>query len=557
MKQAIAAALLIAMCITSCASSSLAPSPTRSPTATAAPSAAPPTATPVPPTPTPAPLRVWHDPAVPTAVRDQVMAALSSLDTVPASSAQQSDLRIGLELPIQLARWVYAVAAPFPTVTDEVQWDDVLSFWAGEPGALSQISDDSTSPTLFVTPETLGMLHGLLGTSSAKVPLAIVEPHRLVDEAWTARPHAWAIVPFDELEPRWKVLRIDGVNILDKGLDVRQYALSVSIGAEGEGADALASALAGRGLLTNRTPEQMTVLMMTGVTALVRGIAHRMEEKGILYPAERVGSLFRAADVLHISNEISFSEDCPAPDPHSKSLTFCSDPRYLDLLRALDPDVIELTGNHVKDYGSQPMLDTLAMYCDEGWIYYGGGTDVEDARLPIIVKRNGTTFGFIGCNPVGPEYAWATAEHPGAAPCDYEYIRSQLANLREQADVPIATLQYWEFHQYEPSTQQRLDFRDLVEAGAMIVSGSQAHHPQAIEFYNGAFIHYGLGNLFFDQMWSLGTRQEFVDRHIIYQGRHISTELLTFMLEDYSQPRPMTAQERAELLKAVFEASGW
>ena len=26
----------------------------------------------------------------------------------------------------------------------------------------------------------------------------------------------------------------------------------------------------------------------------------------------------------------------------------------------------------------------------------------------------------------------------------------------------------------------------------------------AIEFYNGGFIHYGLGNFLFDQMWSLG-----------------------------------------------------
>ncbi|MGB9879350.1 MAG: hypothetical protein ACPLRM_01185, partial [Anaerolineae bacterium] len=61
----------------------------------------------------------------------------------------------------------------------------------------------------------------------------------------------------------------------------------------------------------------------------------------------------------------------------------------------------------------------------------------------------------------------------------------------------------------------------------------------------------------FDQMWSLGTRQEIVDRHVIYNGRHIATELLTFMLEDYSQPRPMTTEERKELLQAVFKASGW
>ena len=87
----------------------------------------------------------------------------------------------------------------------------------------------------------------------------------------------------------------------------------------------------------------------------------------------------------------------------------------------------------------------------------------------------------------------------------------------------------------------------------------QAHHPQAIEF--GAdgrhVILYGLGNLFFDQMFDLGVRQGLIARHTIYQGRLLQTELLTTMLEDYVQPRWATAAERAEILNAVFAASGF
>jgi poly-gamma-glutamate synthesis protein (capsule biosynthesis protein) len=97
----------------------------------------------------------------------------------------------------------------------------------------------------------------------------------------------------------------------------------------------------------------------------------------------------------------------------------------------------------------------------------------------------------------------------------------------------------------------------MSSAGAAIVSGSQAHQPQGFAFDDGRLVHYGLGNLFFDQMQTLGTRQEIVDRHVFYEGRHLSTQLVTFLLEDYSQPRPTTPAERRQLLASVFAASNW
>ncbi|MCE5258768.1 MAG: CapA family protein, partial [Chloroflexi bacterium] len=302
---------------------------------------------------------------------------------------------------------------------------------------------------------------------------------------------------------------------------------------------------------------EMTVLMMTGVTAMVRSIAYRMETKGILYPGLEISGTLASADITHISNEIPFYSGCPYPDPVQQDLVFCSNPSYIELLRAVGADVIELTGNHFQDYGDEATLETLDMYNAEGWPYYGGGANLKDATKAITLTSNGNTLSFIGCNPVGPSYAWATAERPGAAPCNWEFMYSELNKLADEVDVPIATFQYDEIYEYEPTEQQKSDFRAMADAGARIVSGSQSHHPQAIEFHNGAFIHYGLGNLFFDQMQELGTRQEFIDRHVIYKGQHISTELLTFMLEDYAKPRPMTAEERAEALASVFAASGW
>ncbi len=216
-----------------------------------------------------------------------------------------------------------------------------------------------------------------------------------------------------------------------------------------------------------------------------------------------------------------------------------------------------MTGNHIADAGVEHIEPTLDMYVERGWKYFGGGRNLDDAHQPAIFEHNGNKIGFLGCNPTGPPSVWATPERAGAAPCDYETLYAQIADLRAQGIQPIVTLQYWELDRYDPTPKQVEDFQALVDAGAVIASGSHAHHAQGFGFRGDGFIHFGVGNLFFDQMQMPGYRQEFIDRHLFYGGRHISTELLTAMLEDWSRPRPMTEQERLELLQTVFAVSHW
>jgi len=479
---------------------------------------------------------------IPEIVRNIVANANPKVRMVAADARAKARLVISSQPTA--AEWVLVPVAPFPTIKDDISWSDILIFW--------KEGDSRVLPTLFCTKETMRALEALLGKPHTDPPIKVVPLGKIVDEAWAMRPNSWAIVPFDQLTPRWKVLRLDGVSVLKKGLAKKDYPLRIHFSIEGEQED--------RFILpqfTNRNEEQMTILMMTGVTALVRATAAQMERNGVLYPAQYIGSILRSADITHISNEIPFAQNCPFPDANQKTLTFCSDPRYVELLRSVGTDVVELTGNHFEDYGPEATRETVAMYDKEGWYYYGGGIDLANAQKPSTITDHGNSISFMGCNSVGPVFAWASENYPGAAPCDFDYMYGTLGQLKERVDIPVITWQYEEIYQYLPTPKQQGDFRAMIDAGAKIVSGSQAHQPQAIEFYNDGFIHYGLGNLFFDQMDELGTRQECVDRHIIYNGRHISTEILTFMLENYAQPRPMTTEERRVLLQSLFNASGW
>lgn len=521
------------------------PTPTRTPR--------PPTATPTPvpsPTPTPTPTPAWPVTAscrdgIPAEICDRFREAVERdpehfawIDDPPLADVQLGAGDTGNSRPF--VTWVYALVAPFFTFEDGVSATELEAALSGEAvGALSQ-------RPLLVSPDTQRAFE--LDSSVGHVD--VVEASRVLTEA--IERDGWALVPFHDLEPRWKVLAIDGVSPLDRGLDLEAYPLSLSLALGSESRPDALPFLPGE--LTNRDSEAISVVMMTGVTALTRGTALTMEREGVTYPGESVRAWMTEPDITHTSNEVSFAEDCPPPTGES-TLVFCSDPRYFELLEYVDIDVLELTGNHLLDWGVRAMENSLRLYEERGLPYFGGGWTLEEAQGALTLTHGVHTFAFLGCNPVGPSYAWATADRPGAAPCDLDKMASQVRELQEQDIIPIVTFQYLEVDQYAPTARQQADFRALAEAGAVIVSGSQAHWPQGFDFHAEAFIHYGLGNLFFDQMQRLEYRQQFLDRHVFYDGRHISTQLLTAVLEDYARPRPMTTEERRALLGATFAVS--
>jgi poly-gamma-glutamate synthesis protein (capsule biosynthesis protein) len=311
---------------------------------------------------------------------------------------------------------------------------------------------------------------------------------------------------------------------------------------------------------SNRDPSRLTTVAVTGVTALVRATAFAMHRNGITYPARDIGEVLRSADLTHISNEIPFTPNCPFPNPLQSDLRFCSRPEYVELLEEIGTDIVELTGDHFGDWGPDAMRYTLDMYEQRDWIYYGGGYDRADARQARLIEHNGNRIAFIGCNGKGGGYATASENQPGAVSCDFDWMQNEITRLVADGYQVIGTFQHFEYYTYAPQPDQVRDFRALAEAGASIVSGSQAHQPQGLEFYKNALIHYGLGNLFFDQYHFCTNNacdDGFIDLHVFYDGEYLGTELITIVFEDYARSRLMNQEERATLLNKVFSASNW
>jgi len=524
--------------------SASATAPSNTPTAVAMP-----TATPMP--------SLWAAPYLPPTLRDSLKLPQG---WVLAQSPPAASVRLEAGAGKPLSQWVYALVAPFPTVVDDVSSQDLLDCWRGRP---SQAFD---GVPLLMDETTYQVFTALWGKPFAHSVVLLPEED-LLDYAWAHRP-SWAIVPFEAIQPRWKVLEVDGLSPLRKEFDPEEYALTVTFGLNGE-ADAVERLLAAgeaQGVKalglppSNRDATKLTTVVLTGVTALVRATAATMEHKGITYPAQDLGDILRNADLTHISNEIPFVEDCPPPKPYQTSLRFCSSPKYIALMEDIGTDIVELTGDHFADYGPEAMLYTLELYRQRGWLYYGGGYNLEDGRKALLIEHHGNRLALLGCNAKGGGYATASETRPGAVPCDREWMHAEIARLKAQGYLVIVTFQHVEYYTYVAQPNQIADAHGMAEAGAVIVSGSQAHQPQGMEFYGDAFIHYGLGNLFFDQYkfcpdWACN--YGFVDRHVFYDGRYLGTELLTHQFVDLARPRPMTAQERTEFLNLMFAASGW
>ena len=421
----------------------------------------------------------------------------------------------------QEAYYLFLPAVSFPSLRTTIGSERLRAVAAGQPDA-NLIVDEATYAAL--------QQFGVTLSSETQV----VASDRLFNTLWRDRS-AYTLLPFDSLTPRYRVLHLDNMHPLDSDLSGYPFAFSSD--------------------QPNFYPDRLTRILFSGVTALARDTLAALDANGTAWAGEAILPYVSQADFFHTSNEVSFTANCPQPDEPPLG-AFCAKEAHFELLTSLGLDIVELSGNHNNDYGFDAYLHTLDLFRANGIQTVGGGATIAEAQQPLILSHNGNTIALVSCNWIGPYYALATEDNPGAASCDWNWLRAALPQLAIDNDLLIVTVQYQEFEEYTPSAQQQSDFRGLADLGADVVIGTQAHKPQTFEFYatgrdSEAFIHYGLGNLFFDQPY-WGNVRFFMDQLFIYEGRLLTVDLFTGIIEDAGRPRPMDAYEQENFLAFMF-----
>ena len=296
------------------------------------------------------------------------------------------------------------------------------------------------------------------------------------------------------------------------------------------------------------------VVVQTGVTAMSRAFMKVVDGHGdIKRPVEKVRQITSAADIATTSNEVSFTENCKYPLPNR--MEFCSPMRYFDILKYANFKVIELTGNHNNDYGSEANTRTINLYEKEGMKFFGGGRNKAEAESVLYIKVKDTTFAFTGSNEWGPETAWATEKRAGAARFSAALFDRTVKEAVSRADIVFVTVQWGNENDPNPYKQQIEYFHKAADLGAHIMVSSSAHRAMGLEFYKNRFISYGLGNFLFDQMQTINHRRGLIARHHFYGKRHVQTELIPYLIYNSSEPALVKGKEAAELFAYVYKYS--
>lgn len=339
-------------------------------------------------------------------------------------------------------------------------------------------------------------------------------------------------IPLEELTPEKKLLSVDGEYYLDK-------------------------------LIGN---DNVFTINQTGTTAIGRRLFYRIKDTGDgAQFAENIKDFLSRTDLTHISNEVSFADDCDS----GLTMIFCTSYLAFDTISAIGTDVIELTGNHNNDWGAAANLATIDFYQEKGIKTFGGGRNEEEAAVPLEISDKGVGLTWIAINNSTSSKEngqGATATRPGANIYDEATTRTQIAEAKAKGDFVIVDVQYSECYCYPdygveypacdgPISGQTEFFRSLIDLGADMVVGTSAHQPQTFELYNGKPIYYGLGNLFFDQTMWPDTAKGYVLTHYFIDGKYVQTRISPTIYDTSYKTTLMDTASAEAFLKRLLLSS--
>lgn len=380
------------------------------------------------------------------------------------------------------------------------------------------------------------------------------------DSDFLAQNHI-TFVNLDQLTPDKKLLSLNQYYYLDNQTFGARFTKLIIETQDSDQTTQLKEALK---TLKIKPQIALTSFVETGVTALTRRLTLKLNQVGNgAYFGEKLVDFLRTKTHVHISNEVSFKNHCQGG---YQTMVLCADWRTLDTITTIGAHIIELTGNHNNDAGTENNLKTITKYRSLGLKTVGGGENLAEARKPLDVNESIRLLAYNQSTSSVANGQLATDTTPGANPYSEEQVKLDLQKAKSENKFTIINIQYFECYAYpdrpiafpacdKPITNQQQFFRHLIDLGADMVVGTSAHQPQTFELYHGKPIYYGLGNLFFDQIYWPDTKRSLILTHYFDNGKYLQTRISPTIYDETFQTRLLNIEESQIFLTRLLNAS--
>jgi poly-gamma-glutamate capsule biosynthesis protein CapA/YwtB (metallophosphatase superfamily) len=294
-------------------------------------------------------------------------------------------------------------------------------------------------------------------------------------------------------------------------------------------------------------------LSFVGDVLLASKVEDILKQKGYDYPYSNVSDYFSKSDYTIANLETPITTRGTV---QSKDYVYRSSPLALPALKASGIDLVNLANNHVMDYGTEGLLDTMTLLDQEGVKRMGAGKDLEEAYEPVIVEKQGIKIAFLGFSRVVPEASWKAAPgHPGVAETySYKLPVEAIQKAKEKADLVVVVAHWGVERSDQPDKYQKELAHRYIDAGADLIVGGHPHVLQGFEEYKGKWIAYSLGNFIFTTNNVPKTWETVILEAACSKEKNCDVHLVPIVTKG-ALPTPMNTEDGAKLFQRLSQIS--
>ncbi|AKB24329.1 Capsule biosynthesis protein capA [Methanosarcina sp. MTP4] len=186
-------------------------------------------------------------------------------------------------------------------------------------------------------------------------------------------------------------------------------------------------------------------------------------------------------------------------DPIKKKICLRQDDSAINHLIKINPFLINLSNNHINDYGNFGAKYTQQILESEKISYFGAGFNNENHNVFVLKDQNVVFLSYAtrSCDSTKSKL-FDEKNFIGPKELNLDLLKKQ---IEDYTDYTKIVLLHWGLEQkHYPLPEQRKIARKLVDCGVDLIIGNHSHVIQGYEMYKNKWIFYSLGNFLFPNL---------------------------------------------------------